>query len=136
MATSHPGHPASATPHAFALRIVASDAPGRIGEEIAVSGPVTIGRDADCQIVLADTTVSRHHARVLVEAEAATVEDVGSKNGTRIGGDPLDRPALLRDGDVLSIGSITVVYRTASSGVSTETGTSRAARRRAAGGPR
>jgi DNA-binding winged helix-turn-helix (wHTH) protein len=89
-------------------------------------GPNAIGRDPQSDVWLNSTSVSRHHARVLVEADAATVEDVGSKNGTRLGGAILNGSVPLHDGDVLSIGSITVVYRTSSSGVSTETGASRA----------
>jgi DNA-binding winged helix-turn-helix (wHTH) protein len=88
------------------------------------AGVNTIGRDPQSDVWLNFASVSRHHARIIVDADAARVEDVGSKNGTRVGAAPTDGPVPLQDGDVVSVGSVRVTYRTASTGLSTETGVS------------
>ncbi len=48
-------------------------------------GEHVIGRDPDVEVRLEGTTVSRRHARLVVTAEGAVLEDFGSKNGTRRG---------------------------------------------------
>lgn len=87
-------------------------------------GVNTIGRDPQSDVWLNFASVSRHHAHVVVENLAAHVEDNGSKNGTRVGTIAADGPVALQDGDVVSVGSVRVTYRTSSSGLSTETGVS------------
>lgn len=54
------------------------------GEHIA-------GRDAECSLVIDGTTVSRHHARITVADEAATIEDLDSTNGTQVNGTHIER---------------------------------------------
>lgn len=44
-------------------------------------GTLTVGRRSDCEIVLRDKLVSRVHARIIVGAESAAIEDLGSSNG-------------------------------------------------------
>lgn len=56
--------------------------------------PFTIGRDESCELHIADSRISRRHARVLSENGVWFVEDLGSSNGTRLNGDPLVRQAL------------------------------------------
>ena len=59
-----------------------------------------IGRGAECDIVVADRQVSRHHARVRRLAEGEyEIEDLGSKNGTHLNGIALQPPRRLVDGD-------------------------------------
>jgi len=50
---------------------------------------LTIGRGEDCDIVLPDRQVSRHHFRVVRDDDGYNVEDLGSKNGTYINGAPV-----------------------------------------------
>src|SRR5436190_22369890 len=45
-----------------------------------------VGRDPDCDFVLAHPMVSRQHAELLVTASALTVTDLGSANGPWIDG--------------------------------------------------
>ena len=47
----------------------------------------SIGRSAECDLVLEDPTVSKFHAQVVVEGASTTLHDLHSQNGTRIGGD-------------------------------------------------
>ncbi len=64
------------------LRIVQS--PGELGEIcVSVRGAV-IGRSKACDIVLDHQWVSRRHLQVRREADGWTVEDMGSKSGTRV----------------------------------------------------
>jgi DNA-binding winged helix-turn-helix (wHTH) protein len=81
----------------------------------------TIGRDPQSDVWLNFPSVSRHHARIIVETGGAWVEDAGSKNGTRVGAAAVDGRSPLQDGDVLSVGRVRVTYRAASAGLSTET---------------
>ena len=63
------------------------------------------GRDAECSLVIDGSTVSRSHARITVLAGAATVEDLGSTNGTFVNGRQVREPTRLALGDELSLGS-------------------------------
>lgn len=80
----------------------------RLGnEQIALPFGVTlVGRDAtSCRICIFDGLISRRHARIECDGEQATIEDLGSRNGTRLNGVPIERPHVLRDGDRIGIGS-------------------------------
>ena len=69
----------------------------------------TIGRDAACDLVLYDMTVSRRHAGLRREAGAWLLNDAGSTNGTRLNGWRVTEPVPLRAGDRVSFGSMTLV---------------------------
>jgi DNA-binding winged helix-turn-helix (wHTH) protein len=84
-------------------------------------GEHVIGRDPDLDVTLDASTVSRRHARVLVTAEGAILEDFGSKNGTFLGGDRVTAPIQLADGDAIYIGSLLVTFHARSPQQSTET---------------
>jgi two-component system cell cycle response regulator len=79
---------------------------------------ITIGRHAASHIVLTDDGVSRRHARVLFEDGGYTLEDLGSANGTFIGGQRIERHRL-QDGDVFQLGP-TVLFRYAYTDASQE----------------
>jgi pSer/pThr/pTyr-binding forkhead associated (FHA) protein len=70
---------------------------------------------------LESTSVSRHHARIRVSGTDATIEDVGSKNGTYLRGERLTRPSPLTDGDEIRLGSVLVKCRLTGTGDVTET---------------
>jgi Inner membrane component of T3SS, cytoplasmic domain/Domain of unknown function (DUF1707) len=69
----------------------------------------TIGRDAACDLVLSDMTVSRSHAGLRREAGGWLLSDAGSTNGTRLNGWRVTEPVPLRAGDKVSFGSVTLV---------------------------
>ena len=79
-----------------------------------------IGRDPDADITLEATVISRRHARIVVNGGRATVEDLGSKNGTFVGDERISGPYELHDGDELRIGDFTLTFR-AGAAVPTET---------------
>ena len=83
-------------------------------------GEHVIGRDPDVAIRIDASTVSRRHARILVDAGGAVLEDFGSKNGTFHRDEKVTAPVTLADGDGIRIGSQLLMFR-ARSGDSTET---------------
>ena len=66
-------------------------------------GPNIIGRTPDADISIDRTKVSRCHARIVVAGTTATIEDLGSKNGTYLNGQRLEQKALLTNGDEMKI---------------------------------
>jgi hypothetical protein len=77
--------------------------------------PLVIGRMPDCDITLADTNVSRRHTEIRMFDGKATVVDLGSLNGTKVNGrgvaaDQFGVP--VRDGDVISVGPVTLTFTT------------------------
>lgn len=84
-------------------------------------GPTLLGRDAEPAAAFADASVSRRHARVLVEGGRAVVEDLGSKNGTFVDGVRIERPAPLSDGSELRLGLAAFTFRSAGGDEPTKT---------------
>ena len=85
------------------------------------TGETIIGRDPGAAVFIDDPSVSRRHARILVSETGATVEDLGSKNGTFLGETRVHAPTALGDGDTLRIGSVPVTVRVFASPESTVT---------------
>jgi DNA-binding winged helix-turn-helix (wHTH) protein len=94
---------------------------GEPGELVLHEGENIIGRKTGDTITLFDTTVSRRHARIVVTGDDATVEDLGSKNGTYLGGERLTAPTRMCDGDRLLVGSVPLVFRVRRSAETTHT---------------
>ena len=86
-----------------ALRWGADDIPLHEGENV-------IGRTPDSDIQVASERVSRMHALIAVEGGRATIEDLGSKNGTYVDGQRIDAPTELVDGDRINIGPAVLQY--------------------------
>jgi DNA-binding winged helix-turn-helix (wHTH) protein len=89
---------------------------GRVGLK---DGDHLLGRDGDVAVWLESPTVSRHHARIRVRGFDATLEDLGSRNGTVLRGERLTAPVSLADGDEITVGSVLVRFRRAEPGAST-----------------
>ena len=83
----------------------------RIGTRVvALEGSeITIGRDTDCAIVLADEHASRRHARILVTDRAVEIEDLGSANGVLVDGVAITSRTPISHGTVIGIGQIRLV---------------------------
>jgi len=65
---------------------------------------VIIGRGSDCDIVLPERQVSRHHARIERDASGYLLRDLGSKNSTHVNGQEVrDKPYRLKDGDEIQV---------------------------------
>ncbi|HEX9368883.1 MAG TPA: FHA domain-containing protein, partial [Vicinamibacterales bacterium] len=86
-----------------------------------VEGEQVIGRDADVGVCLDSPRVSRRHARLVVRGARATIEDLGSKNGTFIGGTRLEAARDLKPGDTIRIGPFSLTFGVAGAAGLTET---------------
>ncbi len=80
-----------------------------------------LGRDPDCSLCISSNLVSRRHARLVLTSRGATIEDLGSRNGTRVNATLIDSPKELSEGDEIRIGSETLVFRDAESPATTHT---------------
>ena len=84
---------------------------GRKIDELIVKRPVlTIGRKADNDIRLEDTTVSTHHAKLQALPDGIYIEDTDSTNGTYVNGERVTSRLRLFDGDVVVIGKYTITH--------------------------
>lgn len=91
--------PASATAPAGCRLIVG-------GETVDLTrGEHLVGRSRGCAIRFQSPRVSRVHARLTIAGSVATLEDVGSRNGTFVGGLRINGPVVLNDGDEIVFGS-------------------------------
>ena len=92
-----------------------SEPPARLIWEESVfalrSGDNVLGRSEEASIRIDAPGVSRRHARIVVTADGATIEDLASKNGTFLGERRLDSAAPLRDGDQFRLGRQLLVFR-------------------------
>src|SRR5271155_2317830 len=71
--------------------------------------PYTVGRKVDRDLVIADPRVSREHASIVAENGEFFVVDLGSKHGTFVNGEKIDRHKLQRN-DRLEFGARDVAY--------------------------
>ena len=86
--------------------LVGRDCEFRLGD-----GQHLVGREPGVSIRLDSPRVSRHHARVTITGREATVEDLGSKNGTYVRGARIEERTHLVAGDDIQIGPIRLVFR-------------------------
>ena len=90
--------------------------------QIPVSeGTIIIGRGSEAAIRIDAGGVSRHHARIVVVDGQASIEDLGSKNGTFVAGARIDGTRALVDGDQVRVGPVLITFRIAPATVATET---------------
>jgi DNA-binding winged helix-turn-helix (wHTH) protein len=108
---------ASSPPRAPGIRLTlgAREIPLMEGENV-------LGREDDARVRIDSSKASRRHARVVVRDAQATLEDLGSKNGTFLRGRRITTPEPLRDGDEIVIGPVLMTFRAGPSR-STETDT-------------
>jgi len=71
----------------------------------------TIGRTHDCDLRIADLSVSRLHAQLRRGEDGWLLADLGSHNGTRVNGWRVREPVPVRAGDVLQFGSVAFVIQ-------------------------
>jgi hypothetical protein len=72
---------------------------------------VTIGRGLNNDIVLEDPRISRQHAQIRFKSRRFLISDLGSTNGTYVNGTPVSTEQVLRDGDVVSLGGLELVFQ-------------------------
>jgi len=74
-------------------------------------GENLVGRSADAAVRLDSASVSRRHARLTMTAAGATIEDLGSRNGTMVGDARIRHTIAIHDGDAIRIGTVWLLYR-------------------------
>lgn len=84
-------------------------------------GDNVLGRDEEAEVRIDSPGVSRRHARIVVTAGEAVLEDLGSKNGTYVREERLEAPVVLGDGDTFRLGRLLLVYRSSALRGSTKT---------------
>jgi DNA-binding winged helix-turn-helix (wHTH) protein len=85
-----------------------------------LEGINVIGRAADAAVQIDSPGISRHHARILVAHGKATLEDLGSKNGTYVNGTRVTKRDLA-DGDEVRLGLSVSTFRITSPASPTDT---------------
>jgi DNA-binding winged helix-turn-helix (wHTH) protein len=91
--------------------------------ELALAeGETILGRSRRATLFIDDNSVSRRHARVVIRGDAATVEDLDSKNGTTLNGARLTGSAPLEDGAMIRLGSVPLLFRIFDESGPTKTG--------------
>lgn len=70
--------------------------------------PLQVGRSPSNDIVLADSTVSWHHAVAWMEGNAVWLRDLGSRNGTFVNDQQVKQPVRLAPGDQVTVGKVKV----------------------------
>jgi DNA-binding winged helix-turn-helix (wHTH) protein len=81
------------------------------GRVALCEGDHVLGRDPDAELFLDSQSVSRRHALIRVSGSGATLEDLGSKNGTFVGSRRVEAPMPLADGDAIKVGAITLTFK-------------------------
>ncbi|MCA9665092.1 MAG: GGDEF domain-containing protein [Myxococcales bacterium] len=81
---------------------------GRVGEMVRVDERLVIGRAIDVDFRVDDAGVSKRHVEICKTDTGMEVRDLGSRNGTFLNGERLERQQL-RDGDKIYFGSTTIL---------------------------
>lgn len=68
------------------------------------SRDIVIGRESDCECRLNHVTVSARHARLAFHHQQWWLDDLQSKNGTKLNGEPLLTPTVIVNGDEITCG--------------------------------
>ncbi len=81
------------------------------GVQIAVHGPVIVGRSPGSDIVIGAEYVSSRHARFILMGQNLFIEDLGSTNGTAVNGRYISEPTSLKNGDRVTVGDVIMRVR-------------------------
>ena len=111
---TNPGRGGSAGSTAYRLVLQGREVDLRAGENL-------LGRVAEGVAWIDSSSVSRRHARILVEGGAPVLEDLGSKNGTFLHGQRISAPTPLVDGDVFRLGRVSITLKALRDGATTGT---------------
>jgi hypothetical protein len=70
-----------------------------------------VGRAQECDVVVASTDVSRRHAEIRPDGVGWTIRDLGSTNGVRVNGRPVNGDHPLGPGDEIELGTVAAVFK-------------------------
>lgn len=84
---------------------------GKLGAFLLKPGKrFLLGREKNCDIVLADISISRAHAEVFPGPDGLYIRDLQSSNGVRVNHTKIDSPYHLTGGDSIIMGNITLYF--------------------------
>src|SRR3954453_18077572 len=92
------------------MELIALDGPDK-GRSFSLSAQSVIGRDPTATVHLTDEEVSRRHAIVNIGGGKATIEDLGSVNGTHVGDARVNGEASIAVGDQIRVGQTLLELR-------------------------
>jgi diguanylate cyclase (GGDEF)-like protein len=82
-----------------------------LGVHASIGDRAVIGRDPGCEFPLLDHRVSRRHAAIMpIGVDRYLIQDLGSTNGTRVGGALIGGPHTLHDGDKIQLGDTVIRF--------------------------
>jgi hypothetical protein len=76
------------------------------GARLELAAMTSIGRAPTNNVVLESTFVSTAHTRVSYKDGSLWVEDLGSRNGTKVNGQPVIQPLAVKPNDILEVGDV------------------------------
>ncbi|MEO6212330.1 MAG: FHA domain-containing protein, partial [Vicinamibacterales bacterium] len=94
---------------------------GRASDRECRDGAVSFGRGTGSDVMISDDSMSRHHARIVLDGTEWFVEDLGARNGTFVNGERIQGRRAISPGDVLKMGA-TMVRISGEGAVTTERG--------------
>jgi diguanylate cyclase (GGDEF)-like protein len=84
------------------LRVLTGTQAGRT--YVIAGQELVVGRGSGCELQIDDGVLSRQHCRILRSGDSFVIEDLGSRNGTRVDGAPVTEIRLLPDGAQIQLG--------------------------------
>lgn len=98
------------------------------GKELTIRGKqFLIGRSEECNLRPQSDTISRKHCVIEINETSATIQDLGSRNGTLVNQDRADQPIPLKIGDALRIGALELLVLECPAAAATPTPTPKVA---------
>jgi hypothetical protein len=77
-----------------------------VGTAFPLQDVTSLGRAPSNKVSLADPYVSAHHALLSWRDGHWWLEDLGSRNGTTLNGEPVTRPTVVSTGDLIGVGRV------------------------------
>lgn len=96
----------SSRPQGRLIVVEGGEGPPQPGSVFTLQEVTSIGRLPDNTLVFAEPFVSAHHALLTWREEHWWLEDLGSKNGTTLNGEPVTQPTIVSAGDLIGIGRV------------------------------
>ncbi len=70
------------------------------------AGVHVLGSATDCDLIIADRTISRRHARIVAGESGVSIEDLASTNGTTVDGKTVDSPTDINKDSEIKLGHV------------------------------
>jgi pSer/pThr/pTyr-binding forkhead associated (FHA) protein len=83
----------------------------KAGQSFRLSRPVlTVGRGIESDVIINDASISRRHVQFSRQSDGDYIQDLVSRNGTTVNGEPITAATLLQPGDMIAMGNIRLEY--------------------------